>query len=294
MLSAAMSDPRKTFYEFDSFRIDVPRRLLLREGAPVPLTPTAFKTLLVLVRGGGRVMGKDELMSAIWPDSYVEESNLAQNVFLLRRALGEGKNDRRYIVTVPRFGYLFAPRVREWDAPQAAHAAHAADGAAETIDSVAVLPFRPLGGDGDEELLGLGIADALITRLSGLRGVRVLPTSAVLRLGNAARDPRHAGDELGVDALLDGLYQRGGENLRVTVQLFRARDNNTLWAAKFDEVFTNLFAVQDSISEQVAQALAPEIDGAQLRPPSRAQYQQRALARRAPVLHFRRAGWRRA
>ncbi|HEV3467854.1 MAG TPA: winged helix-turn-helix domain-containing protein [Pyrinomonadaceae bacterium] len=290
MSPAAMDDRRRNFYEFDPFLIDVSRRLLLREGAPVRLTPKAFETLLALVRGGGRVMSKGELMSAVWPDSFVEEGNLAQNVFLLRRALGEGKGEHRYIVTVPGAGYLFAPRVRESDAPPAAGRTRKAD--AGTINSVAVLPFRPLAGGEDGEALGLGLADALITRLSGVSGVRVLPTSAVLRLCDDARGTRLAGDELGADAVVEGFYQRDGGRLRVSVQLVRARDGVALWAARFDGEFEDLFAAQDSVSEQAALALGPELCGAaRLRPP-RAQNRRRAVSPRAPVLRFRRGGLR--
>ncbi|MDQ3805312.1 MAG: hypothetical protein M3416_15970, partial [Acidobacteriota bacterium] len=127
--------------------------------------------------------------------------------------------------------------------------------------SLAVLPFEPLSADDGDSSLGLGLADAIITRLCRLRGVRVLPTSAALRLAGAWREGRAAAGGLAFDAALEGLYQRGGEQLRVSVQLVRARDGVALWAAKFDEEFANLFALQDSISEQVAGALAPVLGG---------------------------------
>ncbi len=254
-----MSTAPRDFYEFDSFRLDLRRRLLTHEGAAVRLPPKAFDTLLALVRSGGRVVTKDELMAEIWPDSFVEESNLAQNVFLLRRALGEDKSEHRYIVTAPGAGYRFAQRVREFDAApaEASHDPAAED--EEAVGRVAVLPFKPLGGGDAESFLGLGLADALIMRLSSLRDLKVLPTSAVLRFGEPSQDPWRAGRDLCVDAVLVGLYQRDGEQLRVSVQLVRVRDGVTLWAEKFDGRFTNLFAVQDSISEQVAKALAPKL-----------------------------------
>jgi DNA-binding winged helix-turn-helix (wHTH) protein len=100
-------------YEFDSFQVDVRRRLLMREGQRVPVTPKAFEILLALVRSGGRVLSKDELMSTAWPDCFVEEGNLAQNIFLLRRILGEQKNEHKFIITIPGVGYRFAPYVIE-------------------------------------------------------------------------------------------------------------------------------------------------------------------------------------
>ena len=95
------------FYEFGRFRVDAQRHLLLRGGEAVPLAPKVFETLLALVRGGGRVLKKNELMEAVWPDTFVEEGNLAQHIFTLRKALGEGKGEHRYIVTVPGEGYRF-------------------------------------------------------------------------------------------------------------------------------------------------------------------------------------------
>src|SRR4051812_20389700 len=103
----------KQFFEFDPFVLDVSERLLLRRGEPVRLTPKEFDTLLALVRGAGRVMSKEELLKEIWPDTFVGEATLAQNVFTLRRALGEAEGGRPFIETVPRRGYRFAVRVTE-------------------------------------------------------------------------------------------------------------------------------------------------------------------------------------
>ncbi|MFL6253568.1 MAG: winged helix-turn-helix domain-containing protein [Pyrinomonadaceae bacterium] len=252
-----MSECLKDVYEFEGFRVDVRRRLLTRAGKGVSITPKAFETLLALLRGGERLLTKDEIISEVWPDAFVEEGNLAQNIFLLRRALGEAKGEHRFIVTVPGVGYIFAPRVRSSDATAACSAA--ADSG--SIGSLAVRPFKPLDGEAGDKSLGLGLADALTARLSRLRGLKVLPTSAALSLVGSGAGSQSAG----VEALLDGLYQRDGERLRVSVQLSRVSDSTTLWAAKFDEQATDPFAVQDSISERVAQALAPRLAGPERR-----------------------------
>jgi DNA-binding winged helix-turn-helix (wHTH) protein len=102
----------KVLYEFGPFRVDPDQQVLLRDGKPVPVTPKAFDTLLILIRNSREVVSKDELMKAVWPDAFVEESNLAQNVFVLRKALGDTPDDRRYIVTLPGRGYRFAMEVR--------------------------------------------------------------------------------------------------------------------------------------------------------------------------------------
>src|SRR5260370_12365398 len=107
-----MGKEMKNFYEFGPYRIDPSQRLLLRDGRPVQLQPKAFDTLLVLVQNSEKAVLKDELMKALWPDSFVEESNLSQNIFVLRKALGDTGGEYRYIVTLPGRGYLFAARVR--------------------------------------------------------------------------------------------------------------------------------------------------------------------------------------
>jgi TolB-like protein/DNA-binding winged helix-turn-helix (wHTH) protein/Tfp pilus assembly protein PilF len=106
-----MSKPDRNTYEFGPFRLDAEQHLLMRGDEPVPLPPKAFETLLLLVRDSGRVLQKKELMESLWPNSFVEEANLTQNIFLLRKALGEDSGE--YIKTVPRVGYRFVAPVRE-------------------------------------------------------------------------------------------------------------------------------------------------------------------------------------
>jgi eukaryotic-like serine/threonine-protein kinase len=110
-----MTSAPNNFYEFGPFTLDASERTLRRGEEHVRLTPKEFDTLLVLVRGGGRVMSKGELLKEIWPDTFVEEATLAQNVFTLRKALARGEEGepQQYIETVPRRGYRFAARVRE-------------------------------------------------------------------------------------------------------------------------------------------------------------------------------------
>src|SRR3712207_5991157 len=102
----------KRLYEFGPFLLDPAERVLTREGRPVPLTPKVFDLLLVLVENGGRLLGKKDLMEAVWPDSFVEEGNLTFSVSALRKALGEDRKEPQYIETVPRSGYRFVANVR--------------------------------------------------------------------------------------------------------------------------------------------------------------------------------------
>src|SRR5215211_383831 len=110
-----MNELQTHIYEFDNFRIDTAKRLLLKgENETVPLMPKAFETLLYLVQNSGKVIEKDELMAAIWSDTIVEENNLTQNISALRRVFGEKPGEHRFIVTVPGHGYKFVPEVREF------------------------------------------------------------------------------------------------------------------------------------------------------------------------------------
>lgn len=107
-----MANRNHDLYEFGPFRMDTGQQLLLRDGQPVPLQPKAFEILLLLIRNSERVVLKDELLNSVWANTFVQESNLTQNIFVLRKALEDGDGTHRYIVTVPGRGYRFAERVR--------------------------------------------------------------------------------------------------------------------------------------------------------------------------------------
>ena len=111
-MSASENQRVKDVYEFGPFRVDPEREILLRAGDPIPLTPKTFQILLVLVRHSKEVVTKDDLMKAVWPDTFVEEANLSRNIFMLRKALGSSPQDHRYILTVPGRGYRLAENVR--------------------------------------------------------------------------------------------------------------------------------------------------------------------------------------
>src|SRR5580658_10708531 len=100
-----MGNAVKQLLEFGPFQVDPQQRLLFRDQQPISLSPKTFDLLLLLVQHSERVVLKDDLMKALWPDTFVEESNLGQHVFQLRKALGERPQDHTYIVTVPGRGY---------------------------------------------------------------------------------------------------------------------------------------------------------------------------------------------
>src|SRR5436190_6710404 len=223
---------------FGAFVLDAPKRSLLKDGRPVPLTPRVYDTLVALVSGQGTVLSKEELLRAVWGDGFVEENSLSQSVSALRRALGDDANGSRYIATVPRKGYSFVASVTELESvganvpapiaqtkpfrrPGVRLAASALavlaivlglirmgrrSPASETgarIRSIAVLPFKDLAPAPGGEYLGVALEESLITRLGRIENLSVPAASVVGSLGSHVQDPVSAGRVLGVEGVLD-------------------------------------------------------------------------------------------
>lgn len=261
-----MSHESNQIYEFGPFRLEVAEHLLSRNRETVQLQPKAFELLLVLVKHHGHLLEKDELLKAIWPDTVVGEVNLANNISILRKALGEGEQGQRFIETVPRRGYRFIAPVREGTAAPDAAAGAQSGGVtvlSVAIKSIAVLPFKPIVANERSEALEIGMADTLITRLSNLKHLIVRPTSAVRKYATLDQDPLAAGREQRVDAVLESSFQRAGAKIRVTMRLVHVRDGAALWSYQCDEDYADVFAAQDIIAEKVARALMPGLTGAE-------------------------------
>lgn len=256
-----MSTQKPRFYQFSDFRLDAEGRRLMKQNEEVTLPPKAFDTLLELVKLKGRVLEREALMRKVWPDTFVEEGNVKVIIFNLRKAIEDNPSEPRFIQTVARRGYRFGVDVIEigdstrWDQEIADQA-----GIDLNIKSIAVLPFKLLGGV-EEEYLGVGLADALIIKLSGLSDIIVRPTSAVRRYIGSDERPDEIARQLNVEAILEGNIYSAGNRVRVTAQLIDVKEVTPLWAGKFDERFTDIFDVEDSISEQVAQALMLKLTG---------------------------------
>lgn len=261
-MAIALGDSDQQVYEFDNYRLDGLKRILFKDGEIVHLSPKAFDTLLLLVENHGRIVGKDFLIEKLWPDTFVEEINLMVQISSLRKILGEKKGEHRYIVTIPKRGYRFVGKVRNPPAVEDRQSlAKNVRPPSTAITSLAVLAFQSVGPQSAENYLGSGIADALITRLSRLKQITVHSSSAILKYLNPTNDPLTAGLQLNVDALLIGTILQSDSRVRLKIQLIRTQDGVTLWADKFDEDFTNIFALEDRISEQVAESLELKLSG---------------------------------
>jgi DNA-binding winged helix-turn-helix (wHTH) protein/TolB-like protein/Flp pilus assembly protein TadD len=297
-----MDEPQAHIYEFGEFRLDAVKRMLSDvNGEVFPLMPKAFETLLYLVQNGGRIIGKDELLSGIWPDTIVEENNLTQNISALRRVFGEKPGEHRFIVTIPGQGYKFvAPvtkvrasaitterKLDESTAPNGIlntrwrrllfaalvmvligglgslglYLRRSASQGEPPIRTIAVLPFKPLTAETRNEPMELGMADSLISKLSSGENLIVRPLSSVRRFTALDEDTLAAGRSLAVEAVLDGTIQMSADQIRVSARLLRISDGKQIWAEQFDEKRTDIFRVQDSIVGKVASALSIQLSG---------------------------------
>lgn len=263
---APMKKGDNLLYEFGLYSLDVRERVLTREGCVLPLTPKAFETLLVLVRNSGHLVMKDDLMKEVWPDAFVEDSNLSQNVFALRRILGESNGQRQYIETVPRRGYRFVAAVQTISAA-------ATEGPAElpvdpangqpqrSIGVLAVLPFVNESADAKMEYLSDGITESIISSLSQLSRLRVMSRSTVFRYKSKEPDAQRIGSELRVDAVLVGRVKLLEGRLQISAELIDVANGWQLWGENYDRGSMAIFEVQDEIAKKISTTLRLKLTG---------------------------------
>lgn len=249
-------------YEFENYVLLPSQRLLFCAEKPIPLKSKVFETLLTLIRHQGELLTKDELMEKIWGNSFVEEANLTQNIFILRKIFGEKPRDHHFIVTVPGRGYRFVAKVREITESKSENSSiainHSGNGHSK---SLAVLPLKfliPKEAE-NKKYLGLAIADSLITQLSANRKFSIRSTEAVLKYIETEKDAISIGRELDVDIVLSGTLQTSDAKIRANIQLHDTKSGDTLWADKFEVKSDDFFELQDKISSETAEALTNEI-----------------------------------
>src|ERR1044071_4539425 len=248
-------------YEFGPYRLDPNERVLTRAGDTISLTPKATEILLLLVVNAGQLVEKDELLQQVWPDTFVEESNLSQNIFTLRRALGDERAGPRYIETVARRGYRFIATVRVVG-PDENHqmlAPAAVDVVQRTV--VAVLPFTNSTGDPDVEYLADGVTDNIINNLSRVAKLRVMSRSAIFRYKTKELDAQQIGRELGASAVLVGKINARPSGVAISVELVEASTGWQLWGESFDCDSKDILEIQDAITRQLLISLKLQLSG---------------------------------
>jgi TolB-like protein/Flp pilus assembly protein TadD len=236
---------RATAYEFGPYRLDPLARSLLRRGELIALPPKAVEVLTQLVRHPGHVVGKRELLEAVWPSTFVEEANLNQMIFLLRRALGSD-DDGGYIATIPRRGYRFTAGVRTVEIPR-------------SIESIAVLPLANLSGDPTQEYFADGVTEALITELAKIGSLKVVSRTSVMRYRDTKETAPQIARALRVQAILEGSVMKSDGRLRITAQLIHAAADQHLWAETYEAAVSDILAVQAQVARDVVAGVRAEL-----------------------------------
>lgn len=258
-----MSKHTPDCYEFGPFRMDRAERLLTREGAPVPLTPKAFEVLLTLVERSGHVVSKEALLARVWPDRYVEESNVTQLVFVLRKLLGPDGDGRHYIETVPTRGYRFNGHVKEAAAEEASAAWHERRFAAPQpsawsggpVRSIAVLPLANESGKPDLEYLCDGVTETLINALSHVPQLKVMARNTVFRYRGREADARQVGRALDVQSVLVGRVRLSDGHLVISAEVVDADDGSQVWGTRIVRDRANLIALVEEAASELASGL---------------------------------------
>lgn len=245
-------------YEFGPYQLNVNTRLLKRSGETISLTPKAAEILVLLITRAGQLVEKDELLKEIWPDTFVEEANLSQNIFYLRKALGDERVEPRYIETVTRRGYRFIASVKVVEAEEN----HLSNGIhVNNRPVVAVLPFTNVMSDPEVEYLVQGVTDNIINNLSRISKLRVMSRSAVFRYKTLEIDPQKAGRDLGAQVVVVGKVSSGPGQKLITVELVEASTGWQLWGESFDSEKQDLLEVQDTITRQIVASLKLQLSG---------------------------------
>jgi DNA-binding winged helix-turn-helix (wHTH) protein/TolB-like protein/Flp pilus assembly protein TadD len=267
-----MSSEAPRFLDFGPFRLDLTDHLLLRAGQAVALTPKAFDTLLVLVRNNGRIVEKDELLKSVWPETFVEEATLAQNIFTVRQALG-GSAGEQYIRTIPKRGYRFVASVTEVMDESANVRIDQFGMVTERIQrgetfsrdaaicSLAVLPLINATADPKAEYLSDGITESIVNTLSVLPELQVKACSTVLHYKGREVDPQEAGRELSVDTVLIGRVLKFGENVFIRVELVDVTNGWQLWGEEYSESVSDIHKFQVRVAEDISDKLRLKLTG---------------------------------
>jgi len=270
------SNPPRAVVFFGSFELDVVNRSLRKDGEFVTLAPKAMELLVLLASAEGRIVDKQEIQDALWPGLAVEEGNLTQTVFLLRKALGETSESPAYLVTVPRRGYRFVLPVseagakkRSWKNPALAAGLLlvilAGAGAywwrsrpvvVAPPGRLVVLPFANMSPDADTEYFSDGLTEELINARTRVEGLKVVARTTAFQFKGKANDIRQIGKQLNVDAVLEGSVRKQGDRLRITAQLNDTANGYHYWSETFDRNVQDTFAVQEEIANRVAASLS--------------------------------------
>lgn len=259
-------------YAFGEHVLDIRRRELRRGGELLELEPQVFDLLVYLVQHRDRVVGRDDLLRAVWGGRIVSDSALAARINAARRALGDNGEVQRLIRTLPRKGIRFVAEVRE--APDGAPSTLAAASGAAGLGgsqalcdkpSIAVLPLVNIGSDAEQASLAEGMGEEIITALSRIRWLVVVARSSSFGYKGQIVDAKRVGRELGVRYILNGSVRKSGDRVRMAAQLVDAETAAHLWADRFDGSLGDIFELQDRAATSIAGVVEPMIEALEMR-----------------------------
>jgi adenylate cyclase len=259
-----LRNPMVNALRFQSFTLDLDRLSLRGPSGDVDLRPKSFEVLRYLVEHAGRVVTKDEVIKAVWPDVTVTDESLTRCVSEVRRAIGD--DAQQMIKTVSRRGYLFDSTLAREDAEHARNADStlpsqqsgaplAPQLSAAHRPSIAVLPFANMSGDPEQEYFSDGITEDIITDLSKISGLFVLARNTAFTYKGRAVNVQQASADLKVKFILEGSVRKAGSRVRVTAQLIDGSEGGHLWADRYDRDLDDIFAIQDEITRTIVDQL---------------------------------------
>jgi DNA-binding winged helix-turn-helix (wHTH) protein/tetratricopeptide (TPR) repeat protein len=241
-------------YSFANFQLHKKKRTLYEQGQPVQISQRALEILLFLVERQGQIVTKETLLEAIWPESFVEESNLAVQINALRTCLGDKRGEYRFIQTISGKGYCFIADVRKEEVEISPVMPTSVKPPEEDL-SIAVLPFLYRGEDSDIEFLADGITESLISNLSQLPQLKVMAYSAVASYKGKEIDVQETAFILGVGKILSGKISKLGDQVEVSVELINAADLSQIWGEQYALVPEDLFILKKEISVRIVESL---------------------------------------
>jgi TolB-like protein len=252
-------------YLFEEYTFDTNLRELHRRADVVSVAPQVFDLLEYLIRNRERLVSKDDLINAVWNGRVVSDAALTTRLNAARSAIGDTGEKQHLIRTMPRKGFRFVGAVHQDDGRTVAPPGSAASGGETPIHtstprlSIVVLPFANIGGDREQDYFIDGVTESLTTDLSRINGAFVIAHSTSFTFKGKAVDVTKLGRELNVRYVLEGSVQRGGNRLRVNVQLIDAETGAHLWADRFDKPVADLFDMQDEIAARLANTLHAQL-----------------------------------
>ena len=255
-------------YLFEDFAFDIDRRELHRGSDVVSIAPQVFDLLEYLIRNRERVVSKDDLVNAVWNGRIVSDAALTTRINAARIALRDSGEEQRLIKTLPRKGVRFVGAVREAEKLGAISDTPTQRPIPARLlpdkPSVAVLPFKNLSSDPEQDYFADGMAEEIITALSRFKALLVIARQSSFTYKGRAVDVKQVGRELEVRYVLEGSVRKASNRVRITGQLVDTSSGAHLWADRFEGELGDIFALQDQVTERVVGAIAPAVEKAEI------------------------------